>query len=173
MDGPAVRAIVEATTQRDMLTRPIGGMWGGVLARRVKECCRMTQQPVTDTLEDANQFDVTGPIVVSYSRTSTTGVPLVSYKDAERALQLSGDEIVRVDTGVGEFVTITVEEVPDAFVRTFTLVVPRVRVQPGEQLAFDTLAVETTDRSSGFVAPPGPAGVLQTYLVHQLHGLAQ
>ena len=62
---------------------------------------------------------------------------------------------------------------PDAFTRTFTLIVPTIRVPHGGQAEFDTLGIETIDRSSAFTTPLGPAGVLQTYQVHQLHGNAQ
>jgi hypothetical protein len=46
-------------------------------------------------------------------------------------------------------------------------------VGAGEQEELDTLAIETTDRSGAFVPPPGPAGVLQAYRVHQVSGSAQ
>jgi hypothetical protein len=121
----------------------------------------------------ANLFDIVGPIHVNYSSSSFTGVPLVSYKDAELDLNFQDDAITRVQTSLGELVTVTVESVVDAFVRTVTLVVPAIRLGPGEEAEFDTLLIETTDRSGAFVPPPGPAGVLQTYRVHQVHGTAQ
>ena len=67
----------------------------------------------------------------------------------------------------------TLEEVIDAFVRTFTVLVPRITVSRGEQVEFDAVGIETIDRSLAFVPAPGPAGVLQTYQVHDLHGVAQ
>jgi len=70
-------------------------------------------------------------------------------------------------------VTVTVQIVPDALVRTMTLIVPTVRLSAGEELDLETIVIETTDRSSAFVPPPGPAGVLQTYRIHQLRGNAQ
>ena len=128
---------------------------------------------VANQLFDATLFDITGPIRVSYSSSSITGAPLVSYKDAELDLNFQGDDITRVETSLGELVTVTLQTVPDAFTRTFTLIVPTIRVPHGGQAEFDTLGIETTDRSGAFVAPPGPAGVLQAYQVHQLHGNAQ
>jgi hypothetical protein len=128
---------------------------------------------IPDQLFDANLFDILGPIHVNYSSSSFTGVPLVSYKDAELDLNFQDDAITRVQTSLGELVTVTVESVVDAFVRTVTLVVPAIRLSPGEEAEFDTLLIETTDRSGVFVPPPGPAGVLQTYRVHQVHGTAQ
>ena len=128
---------------------------------------------ITNQLFDATRFDIAGPIHVNYSSSSITGVPLVSYKDAELDLNFQGDDITRVETSLGELVTVTLQTVPDDFTRTFTLIVPTVRVPHGGEAEFDTLGIETTDRSSSFVGPLGTAGVLQTYQVHQLHGNAQ
>lgn len=136
----------------------------------------MSQESATATatqLADANLFDVTGPITINYSRSSITGRPLFSYRDADLQLNFSGDELIRVDTTVGELVTVTLEDVVDAFVRRFTLVVPVIRLERGGETAFDTFGFETTDRSGAFVAAPGPAGVLQTYRLHQLCGMAR
>jgi hypothetical protein len=63
--------------------------------------------------------------------------------------------------------------VVDAFTRTFTLVVPAIRLPEGQEVEFTTLGFETTDRSGAFVPAPGPSGVLQTYQVYQLRGTAQ
>jgi hypothetical protein len=124
-------------------------------------------------LADANLVEVDAPIAVHYSRSSITGAPLLSYRDTEHDLHFSGDEITRVDTPIGELVTVTVDDVPDAFRRTFTLVMPVVRLQMGDEVEFEALGIETTDRSGAFVPPPGPAGVLQSHRVHQLSGVAR
>jgi hypothetical protein len=125
------------------------------------------------TLVDANQFVITGPIGISYDRTSFSGRPLFAYKDTELDLDFIGEEITRTDTPVGELVTVTLRDQVDAFVRTFTLVVPKVRLEPFGEVEFDTFGFETTDRSGAFVRAPGPAGVLQSYLLHELHGVAR
>jgi hypothetical protein len=127
----------------------------------------------TGTLAQANLFDLTGPITINYSRSSITGVPLLSYQDSQLNLQFSATEIDRTATPIGELVTVTLENVVDAYVRTFTLLVPEIRLRHGDEAEFDTLGIETTDRSGAFVPAPGPAGVLHTYRVHQMHGTAQ
>ncbi|MGH3939017.1 MAG: hypothetical protein ACRDTG_10370 [Pseudonocardiaceae bacterium] len=126
----------------------------------------------SEQLGGANQFNITGPIVISYSKTSFGGVPLFSYKDAELDLNFSGDDITRQDTPLGEIVTITLENlVPvDGPLRTFTLLVPTIRLSMGDQVSFDTLGIETIDSSAGF-APPTPSSLL-TYRSHQLQGVA-
>jgi hypothetical protein len=136
----------------------------------------MEQQDATaiaNQLVDANLFDITGPIRINYSSTSITGVPLVSYKDAVPDLNFQDDEITRIQTAQGELVTVTLDNVVDAFTRTFTLVVPSIRLPRGQEVEFTTLGFETTDRSGAFVPAPGPSGVLQTYQVYQLRGTAQ
>jgi hypothetical protein len=129
------------------------------------------QRAVTPSnqLAEANQFNISGPIVINYSASSIAGVPTFSYKDAERDLQFSGDEVTRIDAPIGELVTVTLETVVDAFVRTFTLLVPRIRLSMGDQVEFETLGVVTVNLT-GLVPP---AGVLQTYSLHQLSGVAR
>ncbi|WP_305785452.1 hypothetical protein [Symbioplanes lichenis] len=132
----------------------------------------MTSQP--RTLSDANLFDFAGPMQINYSSSSIKGVPLLSYQDAQLNLNFENEDITRVALAGGEeLVTVTLEQAVDAFVRTLTLVIPGVRVAMGDVVEFETIAVETVDRSQAFVAPPGPAGALQTYLVHQIRGSAQ
>ena len=133
---------------------------------------RNDARTTASTLVDANLFQVDGPIRINYSSSSINGQPHVSYTDAEFDLSFQGDDITRIDTPWAELVTVTLQNLPDAFIRAFTLFVPTIRVSPGGEAEFDTLGIETTDRSSSFVPSPGPAGVLQNYRVHQLHGNA-
>jgi hypothetical protein len=136
----------------------------------------MTHQQASPTavpLFDASLFDILGPIHVNYATSSITGTPRLSYQDAELNLNFEDEEITRTQTPLGELVTVTLEIVVDAFIRTFTLIVPTIRLPHGGETEFDTLGIETTDGSSAFVGPAGAAGVLQTYRVHQLHGNAQ
>jgi hypothetical protein len=137
----------------------------------------MAQQPeaatVFNQLEDANQFDITGPIVIHYDRITFPGSPALSYKDAQLDLNFTGPDITQADSPMGELVTVTVEHVPDAFIRTFTLIVPKIRLCVGDEIAFDTMGIETIDRSGAHTLPPGPTGVLQTYRSHQLQGTAR
>jgi hypothetical protein len=144
----------------------------------------MSQEPqaaaVTPTaLVEANQFDVSGPISISYVRSSITGSPLLAYKDAELDLNFSDAEVQQApgpqgeSSPQGEFVTVRLVHAVDVFVRTFTLLVPKITLSSGDQVEFETLGLETTDRAAAHVAAPGPSGVLQTYRVHQLRGVAQ
>lgn len=126
-----------------------------------------------EALVDANMFTIDGPIRFTFTSSSITGGPTASYQDAELDLNFQGDAVGRVETPVGEWVTVTIENAVDAFVRTFSVLIPTVRLSMGEDVQFDAVGVETTDRTLAFVGAPGPRGALQTYRVHNLHGNAQ
>jgi hypothetical protein len=124
-------------------------------------------------LVDANLIDITGPIRVNYARSSFSGRPQLSYHDAELDLSFQGEEIQQVETPIGELVTVTVESVVDAFDRRISLLVPVIHLAPGDSVEFEAVLIETVDRSLAFVPAPGPAGALQSYRIHQVHGSAQ
>ena len=121
--------------------------------------------------QDANEFDISGPIVITYVTTSITGKPQLSYRDAECDRQFTGEEITRVDdANLGALVTVVLHTEPDNFVRSFTLVVPAVRGDLGSETAFSTFGFETVAQET--IAGP-PSGVQHTYQVHQMSGVAK
>lgn len=89
-------------------------------------------------------------------------MPLVSYKDADLDLNFQDDEIT-APRPQGELVTVTLDNVVDAYTRTFTLVVPSIRLPRGQEVEFTTFGVETTDRSGAFVPARARPGSSQTY----------
>lgn len=126
------------------------------------------------SLEEPDVFDIKGPIAINFATTSFTGTPRFSYKDAELELSFEGDQITITATPIGLLATVTLEDAVDAFVRTFTLVVPKITLaNTGDQVEFDATGIELIDRSGAFVPAPGPLGVLQVSRLHQLHGTAQ
>ena len=127
----------------------------------------------TPQLLDANLFDVSGPVRINFSRTSIAGRPQLSYQDTEFDLHFEGEELEIVSTQIGDLVTVTVQSIVDAVDRRITLLVPTIRLAAGEQVEFETVLLETLDRSAAFVPAPGPAGVLQSYRSHQLQATAQ
>ncbi len=129
---------------------------------------------VPQQVGEPNLFDLTGRnVAINYSTTSLTGEPRFHYQDEERDLNFAGGEIATMDSPPGTLVTVTLANIPDARIVTLTLVVPKIRLVHRRPVRFATLAVETTDRSGAFVPPPGPTGVLQTYRVLRLRGVAQ
>jgi hypothetical protein len=146
-----------------------------VASPKTKETIMTTRHAKIPTgqLSQANLFDVTGPIRINFARSSITGQPQLSYQDAELKLSFQGDELDIVTTPIGDLVTVTVQSIPDALVRRISLLVPVVHLPAGEQADFETIVIETVDRSGAFVPRPGPAGVLQSYRVHQVQATAQ
>jgi hypothetical protein len=128
---------------------------------------------ITLQLFDANLFDITGPIRINFTRSSFAGRPQLSYQDAELDLSFQGDELDIRQTPIGDLVTVTLQSTVDVADRRIALLVPVIRLAAGEQLDFETVLIETVDRSPAFVPSPGPAGVLQTYRTHQVQGTAQ
>ena len=124
-------------------------------------------------LSDANLFDVTGPIRINFSRSSIIGQPQLSYQDAELKQSFQGKEVNIQTTPIGDLVTVTVQSTPDASDRRISLLVPVIRLVDGEPAEFETVVLETVDRSGAFTPAPGPAGVLQSYRIHQVQATAQ
>jgi hypothetical protein len=129
----------------------------------------MTQD--ADTQREANQFEIAGPIAITYSTSSFAGPPQFSYRDAAGDRQFTGGEISRVDdANLGAFVSVILDAEPDNLVRSFTLVVPGVRGDEGSETPFATFGFETVALTT--IAGP-PSGVRHTYQVHQLSGVAK
>lgn len=57
-------------------------------------------------------FELSGPIVIRHSTSSSIGEPRLSYADAERSLSFAGTEITRVPVLGGEVVTVTLARAP-------------------------------------------------------------
>jgi hypothetical protein len=136
----------------------------------------MTDQDATATavqVNEANLFDIAGPIHINYTTTSITGTPRLAYKDAELDLNFEDEQITRIQTSLGELITVTLDEEVDAFIRTFTIILPTILVPPGGEIEFDALGIDTIDRTSTFVVASTANAVKHTHRVHQLHGNAQ
>ncbi len=86
-------------------------------------------QKLIDNLVSANSFTLSNKLIqVSFSSTSFAGVPLLNYCDPDFHLSFFGDEIRIVESEIGELVTVTLENIPDLRIVTFTLILPIVKV---------------------------------------------
>lgn len=124
---------------------------------------------------EPNLFNLTGPdgIEITYSTTSITGQPQFRYKDEDRDLNFSGADLTILDAQIGTLVTVILAHVPDEKIVMFTLLLPHINLDGGNEVGFKTLGIKTTDRSSAFVAPGSSTGALQTYKRRKLKGTAQ
>ena len=124
---------------------------------------------------EANDFTLSDASVsISYSTTSITGDPLFSYRDQERDISRRGEEIRVTPLEIGSLVIVTLEPgISDNYKLTVALLVPVVRVPQGDERAFETVAILTEDRSTGFTGPSGIDGQVQIYRALNLSGTAR
>lgn len=121
------------------------------------------------TQSQPNLFELTeagGRTQITYSASSFSGQPELSYQGPHGQNTFTGDAIERVETALGTELTVLLAAVPDLESVTLTLVLPR---HLGEQ-AFSTFAVLTTSPTS--IAGPQP-GNPQTYELVRLEGEAR
>jgi hypothetical protein len=122
--------------------------------------------------QPANQYELTGPnLQVTYTLTSLTGDPLLSYQDSKRTLIFRGDDIRVVKTEIATQVTVTLDQVPDLQTVTFTLLIPAINLDENPTL-FKTKAITTVHRTS-IGGPQLVKGQVQSYRVQALLGKAR
>jgi len=127
--------------------------------------------PVAEA-QEPNLFELKGVgIELTYSTTSLSGQPQLTYKDMKRTLTFHGEEIRQIDSEIGQQVTVTLEQVPDLRTETLTLILPAINVE-GTGTFFQTNAIITTHRTS-IGGPDLVKGVLQTYRIKTLRGTAR
>ena len=123
------------------------------------------------TTQEANLFELRcDDTSVTYSTTSITGQPLLSYDGPEGQLSFSGDEIDSASTALGTEVTVTLDTVPDLHTITFTLLLPSFRLPDDDGSPFETVAIKTTHHTTIAGPPPGPGA---SYESVALHGVAK
>lgn len=110
--------------------------------------------------------EVDGGTQITYSATTVTGQPELSYQGFHGENVFSGDAIDSAETALGTELTVELQAVRDLKSVTLTLVLPH---HLGQQ-RFATLAVVTTNPTT--IAGP-QAGRPQTYEVIPLEGEAQ
>ncbi len=121
---------------------------------------------------EANMFDLAGyGISVSYSATSITGDPLLSYQDASRSLNFRGKQIQVEKTQIGDLVTVVIAPSVDAGFTTFSVMIPKTNVPASGHAAVTTFGVTTMHRR--MVVGPQPVGQTELYQTHKLVGSGQ
>ncbi|HJR68349.1 MAG TPA: hypothetical protein VJ802_18105 [Gemmatimonadaceae bacterium] len=117
--------------------------------------------------EMANHFSVVdGEIYVSYTEANVAGQPQLTY--GRRAFM--GSDVRVTATPIGKLVTVILETAADQKVRTFTLVVPPVRVPRGATAQVQVPGI-TADEFSGIAGPPVGQGI--AYHIADLRGEAK
>jgi hypothetical protein len=107
-------------------------------------------------------------IHVSYSTTSISGQPLLTYHDASQVKNFSGDQINIVPTEIGSLVTVVIHLTVDSGSTTFSLLIPNVTLPPSNVANITAEGITTMQK---FSIPP-PVGQTQFYTIHTLQGTA-
>jgi len=119
-----------------------------------------------------NSYQLSGPhLHVSYTTTSISGKPTMTYQDAHEGRSFIGDEIRTVECDLGTLVSVTLRLTPDAGATSFSLVIPHMRITQGTTGAVQTEGITTMHRFA--FAPQLLHGQLDSYKVVALHGTAQ
>ena len=117
--------------------------------------------------EMANHFSVAGDeTYVSFTEANVAGQPQLTH--GRRAFM--GNDVRITDTPVGKMVTVILDQVADQKLRTFTLLVPPVRVPRGATAQVHVVGI-TADELSGIAGPPVGQGI--AYHISDLRGVAK
>lgn len=119
-----------------------------------------------------NQYELQGEGVrVSYSTTSISGKPQLSFTKGRKTINFTGDDIRLSDTAIGSLVTVTIAADPDKSSTSFSLLLPAIQLaKESSKQSFRAVGITTTNKTT--IAGP-PTGVQQTYKLIQLRGTAQ
>lgn len=125
-------------------------------------------------VNEPNSFELKGKsISVSYATTSFTGEPTLTYTDGAATRSFRGQEIRQEACAIGRLVTVTLKQDADLGETTLTLLVPATNVgMDGADTPLTTTVIVTTHRSS-IGGPVLVKGVLQTYRVEEVSGIAR
>ena len=127
--------------------------------------------PHTVTPMIPNLYQLAGRhLHVSYSTSSFTGDPILTYIDAHQSKSFRGDEIRVMPCDLGMLVSVTLHT-NDMGYATFSLLIPHMQIAPETSATVRTHAVTTLHNHSS-TAQLG-LGQLDDYDVRDLHGTAQ
>jgi len=108
-------------------------------------------------------------VEINYSTSSFAGTPQLTYRSGKKTRTFRGAEIRSEETAIGRLVTVTIEDVKDAFYTTLSLLVPRIN---GEEATLSTGAILTRHRTS--IGGPGLVkGAVESYTAFPLKGTAR
>lgn len=131
------------------------------------------EQPASPTTLSPNLFELQGyDTQINYSASSITGVPQLSCSQGEVSRTFTGEEIQLVEAGLGQSVTVLLQNgAADEPIESLTVLLPVVQLSlQTRQLSIQTIAI--LSRRAVFVNPTTPAQ-LQTYHTLNLSGTAQ
>ncbi|MGY3317457.1 hypothetical protein [Arthrobacter sp. TE12232] len=134
----------------------------------------MTQEetalPNQTQVREANIYTLSGKgIQVTFFSTGLDGQPSLSYHDTHLAKTFKGEEIRLVPAENGQLASVSRETSTDLGYTSFTLLVPRVNLIPGQNAHITTLGITGTHRLT--ITTPA-LGQLDSYEVTRFSGTA-
>ncbi|HWH12944.1 MAG TPA: hypothetical protein VG165_17620 [Solirubrobacteraceae bacterium] len=119
-----------------------------------------------------NRYELTGGgLTVTYTTTGIDGQPHLQYHHGAVSKAFVGsDQIQAVETDLGTVVSVPIFVTIDSGSTSFSLLIPRVNMSPGEHIAISTDGITATHRFS--VVPAFDHGQLDAYAVTPMHGTA-
>lgn len=98
------------------------------------------------------------------------GPPHFTYQDASQTLSFSGSDVEVVQTELGQIVSVRIRLTVDSGSTTFSVLVPRVNLVPGQPAPVHTEGITAIHRLS--LVPGLNHGQQDQYSVTPLHGTA-
>ena len=98
------------------------------------------------------------------------GPPHFTYQDASQTLSFSGSDVEVVQTELGQIVSVRIRLTVDSGSTTFSVLVPRVNLVPGQPAPVHTEGITAIHRLS--LVPGLNQGQQDQYSVTPLHGTA-
>lgn len=121
-------------------------------------------------LKQPNLYELSGDgIQVTYSTSSFDGSSHFNYQDSSVNKLFMGEQIRTVETEIGTLVTVTLKQIADGDSTSFTLLIPRVTLNPSNSADIVTDGITTLHKGT-FAGPP--VGQDDFYTVHRLQGTA-
>jgi hypothetical protein len=119
----------------------------------------------------ANLFSLRGDSInVEYATGTLTGSSLI-YRDDQLDRSFGDDELTVEDTSLGQLITVTLSQIPDLEVVTFTLILPSITVtEHNAPLDVEVAGITATHPTT--IAGPGP-GQQTFYSLVTLIGTAE
>lgn len=133
----------------------------------------MIQNQINQTIQP-NLYELScHDVQVTYSTTSISGVPQLSYQDCQKTLNFSGDEIRTAESEIGTLVTVTLNSSPDLQTETLTLLIPLINLTNQQDTAeIETMGIMTVAKTT-IAGPNLIQGQVQTYFTLHLTGISR
>lgn len=111
--------------------------------------------------------------MIEYTTTSFIGPPSLIYQHDKKTLTFQGEDIRKLDTEIGQLITVTLDVVNERDTTTLSFFVPKINLGLKlNDVTFITIVIITSHQTS-LGGPNLVHGVLQNYQIEKFDGTAQ